>query len=111
MNRPRLRRLSADGVDDDGERRSGPGLDQPGGLAVHGHELHAGRCQVTQPCDDCRPGTVVTAELVADADHHGRVAARALKVRRWNGNHRPFGSIKDFHGEVKQAGQDTGNCS
>ena len=31
---PGLRRLGADRVDDHGQRRPGPGLDQPGGLAV-----------------------------------------------------------------------------
>jgi len=33
-------RMGADGVDHDGERRPGPGLDQPGGLAVGEHQFH-----------------------------------------------------------------------
>jgi hypothetical protein len=62
-------------------------------------------------------GTVVTAELVADADHHGRVAARAFKVRRWNGNHRPFGSIENFAVRSRKnrpgdaVNHSPGNCS
>ena len=76
MDPARPRRLGADRVDDHGQRRTGPGLDQPGGLAVGDHESHAGWHEVAQLTDYRRTGTVVAAELVADADHHDRLAAR-----------------------------------
>jgi len=70
-----MRRRSADRVDDHGERRPGPGVDQPGGLAVGDHEFHAGRHEVAQLADHGGPGAVVAAELVADPDDHDRLAA------------------------------------
>ena len=51
--------------DDDGQRSPGPGLDQPGRLAVGDDQVHAGRHPVAQPADHRRPGAVVAAELVA----------------------------------------------
>jgi hypothetical protein len=41
MDPARVRRLCADRVDDHRQHRTGPGLDQPGGLAVGDHEFHA----------------------------------------------------------------------
>jgi len=82
----RLGRQDADRVDDHRERRPGPGLDQPGGLAVGDHQFHAGRHLAAQLADDRGAGAVVAAELVADADHHGRPGTGT-----WHGNHRPFG--------------------
>jgi hypothetical protein len=76
MDPARVRRLGADRVDDHGQRCTGPGLDQPGGLAVGDHESHAGRYEVAQPLDHGRTDAVVAAELVADPDHHDRPAAR-----------------------------------
>ena len=76
MHGPRVRRFSADRVDDDRDRRSAPGLDEPGGLAVGDHQADAGRRQVIQDGDDRGAGAVVAAELVADADHHDRVGGR-----------------------------------
>ena len=58
--------ISADGVDDDGQRRPGPGLDQPGGLTVGEHELQSGGHPAAQAGDHRRTGPVVAAELVAD---------------------------------------------
>jgi hypothetical protein len=90
----RLRRLgsgNADGVDHDGERRPGPGLDQPGGLAVGDRESYAGRDEIAQLANHCGTGAVVVAELVADADHHDRPRART-----WHGYHRPFGINNDL---------------
>ena len=65
-------RLGADRVDHHGQGCPGPGLDQPGGLAVRDDQADAGRYQVTQPGDHRGPGAVVAAEIVADADHHDR---------------------------------------
>ncbi len=48
---------------------------------------HAGRRQVLQPGDDRGPGAVVTAELVTDADHHGRHPVR----QGWAGQGYPAG--------------------
>jgi hypothetical protein len=75
MDLARTRWLGAYRVDDHGQRRPGPGLDQPGGLAVGDHESDAGRHEVTQLIDDRGTGAVVAAELVADADHHDRLVA------------------------------------
>jgi hypothetical protein len=75
MNPARMRRLGAYRVDDHGQRRPGPGFDQPGGLAVGDHESHAGGYESTEPADHRGTGAVVAAELVADADHHDRPAA------------------------------------
>jgi len=75
MDPARMWRLGpgdADGVDHDGQRRPGPGLDQPGGLAVGDHESHARGREVAQLTDYRGSGAVVAAELVADADHHDR---------------------------------------
>jgi hypothetical protein len=75
MDLARMRRLGAYRVDDHGERRPGPGLDQPGGLAVADHESHPGRPEIAQLIDDRKTGAVVAPELVADPDHHDRLAA------------------------------------
>jgi hypothetical protein len=75
MNPAWLRRPGAYRVDDHGERRPGPRLDQPAGLAVGDHESHAGGHEVTQLIDHRGAGAVVAAELVADADHHDPPAA------------------------------------
>ena len=74
--RPCIWRLGPDRVDNYSERGPGPGVDQPGGLAVRDHQADAIRGQVTQPGDDRGPGAVVAAELVADADHHDRIGGR-----------------------------------
>jgi len=76
MDPARMRRLGPDRVDDHGQRRPGPGLDQPGGLAVGEHELHSGRQPATEAGDHRETGPVVAAELVADADHHHPAAGR-----------------------------------
>ena len=76
MHPTRTGRVSADGVDDDGQRRPGPGFDQPGGLAVGEHELHSRWYPAAQAGDHRGTGTVVAAELVADADHHYPAAGR-----------------------------------
>jgi hypothetical protein len=60
----RAGRIGADGVDHDGERGPGPGLDQPDGLAVGEHDLHSGRHPVAQAGHHGEPGPVVTAVLV-----------------------------------------------
>ncbi len=86
MGLARMRRLGADRIDDHGERCSSPGFDQPGGLAVRDHELDPGWHAPAQATDHCGPGTVIAAEFVADADHHGRRESRTR-----HGNHRPFG--------------------
>jgi hypothetical protein len=70
-----VRRLGSDRVDDHDERGPGPGLDQPGGLAVGDHQFRACRGQVAEGGYDHGPGAVVVAELVADADDHDRPAA------------------------------------
>jgi hypothetical protein len=75
VNPARMWRLGAYRVDDHGQRRTGPGLDQPGRLAVGDHESHAGGHEVAQLTDYRGTGAVVAAELVADADHHDRHAA------------------------------------
>jgi hypothetical protein len=78
MNLARVRRLGPEDayrVDDHGERRPGPGLDQPAGLAVGDHQFHVGRHEVAQLIDDRGTGAVVAPELVADADHHDQLAA------------------------------------
>ena len=72
----RAGRVGADRVHHDGEPGAGPGLDQPGGLAVGDHQPHPGRGQAAQPGHDRGSGAVVAAELAADADHHGRRLAR-----------------------------------
>jgi len=77
MNLARVRWLGPEDayrVHDHGEHRPGPGLDQPAGLAVGDHEFHAGGHEVAQLIDDRGPGAVVAPELVADADHHDRLA-------------------------------------
>jgi len=94
VDRPRPGRISADRVDDHSEGRPGPGVDQPGRLAVRDHEPDAGRRQVTQPGDDRGAGAVVAAEVVADADHHDPVGGR--EAGSWNWNHHPFGRIRIF---------------
>jgi len=66
----RAGRIGADGVDHDRERRPGPGVDQPGELAVGEHDLHAGRHPVAQAGHHREPGSVVPAVLVTDTDHH-----------------------------------------
>ena len=76
MDLTRMRRLGADRVDDHGQHRPGPGLDQPSGLAVGDHEFHAGGHPVAQLADDRGPGAIIAAELVAYPDHHDRPAAR-----------------------------------
>ena len=89
--------LGADRVDDHGECGPGPGLDQPSGLADRDHQADARRRQVTQPGDDRGSGAVITAELVADADHYDQGAdLRRREVGRRNGNHRPFGLMRIF---------------
>ena len=78
MNSARMRQLGPEDpyrVDDHRERRPGPGLDQPAGLAVGEHEFHTGGHPISQPIDYRRTGAVVAPELVADADHHDRPAA------------------------------------
>ena len=75
MNPARLRRLGAYGVDDHGQRRTGPGLDQAGRFAIGDHESHPGGHKVAQLADYRGTGAVVPAEFVADADHHDRLEA------------------------------------
>ena len=70
-----MRWLGTYRVDDHGERRPGPGFNQPGGLAVADHESHAGRHEIAQLIDDRETGAVVAAELVADPDHHDPLPA------------------------------------
>jgi len=72
----RMRRLGPDGVDDHGQHRTGPGLDQACRFAVGDHQPHAGGHEVAQLTDDRGTSAVVAAEFVADADHHDRPAAR-----------------------------------
>jgi hypothetical protein len=81
----RLGPEGADRVDDHGQRRAAPGLDQPDGLAVGDHELHAGRHEAAEPADHRGADAIVVAELVAEADHHDRHAAGT-----GHGNHRSF---------------------
>jgi hypothetical protein len=76
MHPARAGRISADGVDDDGERRPGPGFDQPCGLAVGEQELYSRRHPAVQAGDHRGTGPVIVAELVADADHHHPAASR-----------------------------------
>jgi hypothetical protein len=66
----RAGRVGADGVNHDGERRAGPGLDQPGGLTVGEHKLHPRWHPVTQAGYHREAGPVVPAVLVTDADHN-----------------------------------------
>jgi len=61
MHPARVRRLGPDRVDDHGERGPGPGLDQPGGLAVGDHQFRAGRGQVAEGGYDRGPGAVVVS--------------------------------------------------
>jgi hypothetical protein len=75
MDPARMRRLGAYRVDDHGQCRSGPGLDQPRRLAVGDHESHGGGHEVAQLTDYRGTGAVVAAELIADADHHDGPAA------------------------------------
>jgi hypothetical protein len=75
MNPARMRRLGAYRVDDHGQLRPGPGLDQARRLAVGDHESYAAGHAVAELIDDRGAGAVVAAELVADADHHDRPAA------------------------------------
>jgi Arginine deiminase len=45
------------------------------------------------------------AELVAEADHHHGAFPRFHGIRDWNVNHRPFGHMRSFHGEIQEAGR------
>ena len=76
MHPARLGRISTDGVHDDCQRRPGPGLDQPGGLAVGEHELHSRRHPAAQAGDHGETGPVVAPELVTDADHYHPAVGR-----------------------------------
>ena len=52
-------------------------------LLLAPNDFDAGRQAVTEPGGDDEPDTVVTAVLVADADHHVRHRRSTSSVRKW----------------------------
>ncbi|HEX9031592.1 MAG TPA: hypothetical protein VF834_07075 [Streptosporangiaceae bacterium] len=78
-----VRRIGRDRVDDHGEVRTSPGLDQPNRLAVAGHQPHRAGHRGTDLIEHGQADAIVTAELVAHADHdhqaHPRSTLRSRK--------------------------------